>query len=328
MTNRGTVPRGSLLEIFKRSIRGYKRDDVSDRAAALTYYGVLALFPAVLVIVAVLGLLGKSTTQKMLNNLGQATPSSVSGFLRSVVSQVQGHAGAASLAGIIGIVIALWSASGYVAAFMRAANSIYSIDEGRPIWKTAPLRLVTTVGLVVMIVIGAVIVVVTGPIATHVGTAIGMGHAAVMAWDIAKWPVLVVLVGAMLALLYLATPNVKQPGMKSVWAGVVLALVIWMIASGAFAVYLGFSSSYNKTYGSLATVIIFLVWLWITNSAVLLGAEFNAEWQREVAIRAGLPAEVEPFAELRDTRKLEDAEKKRVESAGRIRRRLLDRRDH
>jgi membrane protein len=317
-----------LLEIFKRSIRGYKRDDVSDRAAALTYYGVLALFPAVLVIVAVLGLLGKSTTQKMLNNLGQATPSSVSGFLRSVVSQVQGHAGAASLAGIIGIVIALWSASGYVAAFMRAANSIYSIDEGRPIWKTAPLRLVTTVGLVVMIVIGAVIVVVTGPIATHVGTAIGMGHAAVMAWDIAKWPVLVVLVGAMLALLYLATPNVKQPGMKSVWAGVVLALVIWMIASGAFAVYLGFSSSYNKTYGSLATVIIFLVWLWITNSAVLLGAEFNAEWQREVAIRAGLPAEVEPFAELRDTRKLEDAEKKRVESAGRIRRRLLDRRDH
>jgi membrane protein len=313
------VPKAGWVQILKRSVQQFKHDDVTDRAAALTYYGVLAIFPAVLVLISIMGLLGKSTTQKVLNNLGQVTPSSVNSFLHTVISQVQGKAGAAGLAAIIGIAIALWSASGYVAAFMRASNAIYDVDEGRPIWKTAPVRLLTTLALVIMLVISAIIVVVTGPIATQIGHAIGIGDTAVLIWDIAKWPVVLVIVSLMFSLLYKAAPNVKQPGFTWITPGGVLAVVVWLIASGLFAVYVSFSGSYNKTYGSLATVIVFLVWLWITNIAILLGAEFNAETQRERAIRAGMPADLEPFAELRDIRKLDDPEKERAQNASRVR---------
>ena len=225
---------------------------------------MLALFPAVLVLVSILGLLGKSTTQQVLSNLGQVAPGGVHTFLKNVVTQVQGKAGAAGVAGIIGIVIALWSTSSYVAAFMRASNAIYDVDEGRPIWKTGPVRLLTTLALVIMLVIAAAIVVLTGPIANQVGTAFGIGHAAVLIWDIAKWPVLVIIVSVMFSLLYKASPNVRQPAFRWVSAGGILAVIIWLIASGLFAVYVSFVGSYNKTYGSLATVIIFLVWLWIS----------------------------------------------------------------
>ncbi len=313
------MPKAGWLAILKRSVREFKHDDVTDRAAALTYFGVLALFPAMLVLVSILGLLGKSTTQQVLTNLGQVAPGGVHTFLTGVVTQVQGRAGAAGVAAIIGLVIALWSASGYVAAFMRASNAIYDVDEGRPIWKTAPVRLFTTVALVVMLVIAAAIVVLTGPIAHQVGTAFGIGSTAVLIWDIVKWPILLVIVSAMISLLYKASPNIRQPSFRWVSAGGVVAVIIWLIASGLFAVYVSFAGSYNKTYGSLATVIIFLVWLWISNIAILLGAEFNAEAQRERAIRAGLPEDAEPFAELRDTRKLDDPEKRRVERAARTR---------
>jgi membrane protein len=313
------MPKAGWLAILKRSVREFKHDDVTDRAAALTYYGVLALFPAVLVLVSILGLVGKTTTQKVLNNLGQVAPGGVHTFLQGVVTQVQGKSGVAGIAGIIGIVLALWSASGYVAAFMRASNAIYDVDEGRPIWKTAPIRLLTTLALVIMLVIAAAIVVLTGPIADQVGAAFGIGSATVLIWDIVKWPVLLIIVSVMISLLYKASPNVRQPAFRWISAGGILAVVIWLIASGLFAVYVSFAGSYNKTYGSLATVIIFLVWSWISNVAILLGAEFNAETQRERAIRAGLPDDLEPFAELRDTRKLDDAEKERVEHAQRTR---------
>jgi membrane protein len=319
------IPKAGWVTILKRSIREFKHDDISDRAAALTYYGVLALFPAMLVVVSVFGLLGKSTTQKVLNNLGNVAPGGVNSFLHTVVSQVQGRAGAAGIAGIIGLAIALWSASGYVAAFMRAGNAIYDVDEGRPIWKTAPVRFFTTLALVIMLVIAAAIVVLTGPIAKQVGGALGIGSTAVLVWDIVKWPVLVILVSAMVTLLYRATPNVKQPGFRWISPGGILAVIMWLIASGLFAVYVSFSGSYNKTYGSLATVIVFLVWLWLSNTAILLGAEFNAEMQRERLLRAGLPEHVEPFAEVRDTRKLEGPEQGRVEEAQRIRRRYVPR---
>jgi membrane protein len=313
------MPRAGWLAILKRSVREFKHDDVTDRAAALTYFGVLALFPGVLVLVSILGLLGRSTTQQVLANIDQIAPGGVHTFLKNVVTQVQGRAGLAGIAGIIGLLVALWSASGYVAAFMRASNAIYDVDEGRPIWKTIPVRLLTTLALVVMLLIAAAIVVLTGPIANQVGTAFGIGHAAVLIWDFAKWPVLLIIVSAMMSLLYKACPNIQQPSFRWISAGGVIAVAIWLIASGAFALYVSFSGSYNKTYGSLATVIIFLVWLWISNIAILLGAEFNAESQRELGIRAGLPDDLEPFAELRDTRKLDDPEKQRVGRAKRIR---------
>ena len=191
----------------------------------------------------------------------------------------------------------------------------------RPIWKTAPVRLVVTLALVIMLVLSALIVVVSGPVATQVGKALGVGSAAVVAWDIAKWPILVVIVSLMFSLLYKAAPNVKQPGFRWITPGGVIAVIARLIASALFALYVSFAGSYNRTYGSLATVIIFLVWLWISNIAILLGAEFNAETQREGAIRAGMPEDVEPFAELRDSRKLDDPEKRRVEEADRVRER-------
>lgn len=319
------MPKAGWVAILKRAVKQFKHDDVTDRAAALTYFGVLALFPGMLVLVSVLGLLGRSTTNSVLDNLGEVAPGGVKSFLTTVIDQVQGKAGAASLAAIVGILVALWSASGYVAAFMRASNAIYEVDEGRPIWKTVPVRVLTTLALVVMLLISLVLVVVTGPIAKQVGQAFGIGDTAVLVWDIAKWPVLLVVVSLMFSLLYKATPNVKQPKFRWLTPGGALAVVVWVLVSALFAVYVAFSGSYNKTYGSLATVIVFLVWLWITNIAILLGLEFDAETQRERAIRGGLPADVEPFAELRDTRKLDEPQKQQAEEAAAIRARTVGR---
>lgn len=304
--------------VLKRSIHRYRRGGLPDQAAALTYYGILAIFPGLLALVSITGFLGHSTTQAFLDSTHKFVPGGVNSFLHSAIANVQGRAGAASLAAIVGLVLALWSASGYVAAFMRAANAIYGVGEGRPIWRTAPVRLGVTIILAVMVVASAVIVVVTGPVADEAGHALGVGDAAVTVWGVAKWPVLVFFVCLMLAVLYWATPNVRQPGVRWILPGAALAVVIWLVASGLFALYLGFSSSYNKTYGALAGVIIFLVWLWISNTAVLLGVEFNAEMQRERLLQAGLPASVSPF-DVRDTRKLDEPERQRVAEARRQR---------
>lgn len=314
------IPAGGWKAILRRSIRQFKHDGVTDRAAALTYFGVLAIFPGLLVLVSVMGLIGRSNVQSLLNNLEQVAPGGVSTFLRTVLEQVQGRAGAATIGAIVGVVIALWSASGYIAAFMRASNAIYDVDEGRPIWRTAPVRLGVTVAVVVMLVACSLIVVVTGSVAKQVGHALGVGNGLVLLWQIAKWPVLLVLVGLMFSLLYWACPNVKQPKFRWITPGGALAVLIWLAASALFALYVSFSSSYNKTYGSLAAIIIFLVWLWITNIAVLLGVEFDAETQRQRLVEAGMPEHVEPFVDLRDTATLEDAEKDRVAEAERIRR--------
>jgi len=280
---------------------------------------VLAIFPALLVLVSILGLLGPSTTQTLIDNLGAIAPGGVRSFFQNVVDDAQSRRGAASLAAAIGLVLAVWSASGYVSAFTRASNAIYDIAEGRPIWKTAPVRLGVTVATLLGLVVGAVIVVVTGNVAEQVGKVFGLGHAAVRVWDIAKWPVLLLLVTLMLALLYWACPNVRQPRFRWISPGSALAVVIWLAASGGFAVYIANFASYNKTYGSLAGVIVFLVWLWISNLAVLLGAEFDAEIEHERAIRGGLPADAAPFVVPRDTRKLDDEDAARANETARIR---------
>lgn len=314
------LSRPGYRAVLKRAVREFKHDQVTDRAAALTYFGVLAIFPAILVLVSILGLIGQHNTQKVLNNLDKFTPGGVNSFLHSVIQQVQGKQSAAGIAAVVGIVIALWSASGYVAAFMRAANTVYGAPEGRPIWWKAPVRVGTTLALAIMLVVAVVIVVVTGPVAKQVGGAIGLGDVAVTAWDIAKWPALIVLVSIMLSLLYWATPNIKQPGFRWITPGGVLAVLIWLVVSGLFAVYVSFSASYNKTYGSLATVIVFLVWLWLTNIAILLGLEFNAEMERQRLVQAGLPDDVDPYLPLRAKHKLDDVQSKRAAEAEEARR--------
>jgi membrane protein len=321
------IPAPGWIAALKRAFGNFNRDAITDRAAALTYYGVLSIFPGLLVVVSLLGFAGHDTTQRFLDNVSQIAPGGVQTFLHTVIQQVQGRAGTASIAAIVGVVLAVWSASGYVAGFMRASNAIYRVEEGRPITRTAPIRLGVTVATMVGLVISALMVVLTGSIAKKVGHAIGIGNAGVTAWDIAKWPVLVIIVSLMLSLLYWASPNAKQDAPLWVTPGGVIAVLLWVVASGAFAVYVAMSGSYNKAYGSLASVIVFLVWLWITNIAILLGAEVNAELQRQRLIAQGMPPKVEPFAEVRDTRKLDADEKERVENAARVREESLSQRD-
>jgi membrane protein len=289
--------------VLKRSIKEFKNDNLSDWAAALTYRGVLTLAPALLVMVSLLGLLGKSTTDKLVQNIGSLTPGGVRSVLEQILQSVQSR-NSAGLAAIFGLLLAWWSASSYIAAFMRASNAIYEMGEGRPIWKTIPIRLAITLAMALLGVLAAVIVVFSGPLADKVGQALGIGNTGLTIWSIAKWPVLIIIVSVMLAVLYYAAPNVKQPGIQWVSPGGVLAVLIWIVASAGFAFYVANFGSYNKTYGSLASVIIFLIWLWITNIAILLGAEFNAELQHARAIEAGQPVDQTPFAEPRDTSKL------------------------
>ncbi|MEU9014587.1 YihY/virulence factor BrkB family protein [Streptomyces sp. NPDC048479] len=302
----------SWRAVLKRTVAEFKDDELADRAAALTYYGVLALFPALLVLVSLLGIAGESATKRVLDNIKKMTPGPARDVVSNAIEQLQGNGGTGSVVAIVGLLVALWSASGYVAAFIRSSNAVYDVPEGRPVWKVLPVRLGVTLVLMTLACVSALIVVFTGGVAREVGTALGIGDTALTVWSIAKWPVLVVLVTIMIAILYWASPNAKGRGFKWITPGSFLALVIWMIASAGFALYVGNFASYNKTYGTLAGVIIFLVWLWITNLAILLGLEFDAEMVRERAIIGGHPKEEEPYVEPRDTRTWTDEERKEM----------------
>jgi membrane protein len=293
--------------VLKRTVTEFKQDNLTDWAAALTYYGILAIFPALIVLVSILGLVGESATQPLIDNLGTVAPGPAQEIFTSAIQNLQGSKGAAGIFFIVGLAGALWSASGYVAAFMRASNSIYDIEEGRPIWKTLPTRVVLTLVLLLLLALSAIAVSLSGGLAKQVGGVLGLSDTAVMVWDIAKWPVLLVVVSFMFALLYWAAPNVKHPKFRWISPGGVLAVIGWVIASLAFAFYVANFGSYNKTYGALAGPIVFLVWLWISNIMVLLGAEFNAELERGRALEAGMPEDREPFVEPRDTRKMTKA---------------------
>jgi membrane protein len=297
---------GGWWAALKRTFKEFRDDNLTDWAAALTYYGILAIFPALIVVVSILGLVGESATQPLIDNLGTVAPGPAQEIFTDAIKNLQGSQGAAGVLFVVGLIGALWSASGYVAAFMRASNSIYDMEEGRPIWKTLPVRVGLTVVLLVLLAVTTIAVVLTGGLAEKVGNVIGVGDTAVTVWNIAKWPVLVVVVSFMFALLYWAAPNVKQPGFRWLSPGGMLAVLGWLVASAAFALFVSNFGSYNKTYGALGGVIVFLVWLWISNIVILLGAEFNAELVRGRAIAGGMrPEDKEPFAEPRDTRKME-----------------------
>ncbi len=295
---------GSRLAAAKRTLLEFAEDQLTDRAAALTYYAVLSIFPGLLVVVSLLGLLGKSATQPLITKLAKAAPGNVRQIIVPALSNLQHAHATAGVAAIAGLALALWSASGYIAAFMRAANVVYDVPEGRPAWKTTPIRISVTLLITVMLVASVLMVAVTGSLASHVGQVLGVGPAAVTLWDIAKWPVLLLIVSLMISILYWVSPNAKQ-GFQWISPGSIIAVAGWLITSGLFAVYVANFGHYNKTYGSIAGVIIFLIWLWISNIAILFGAEFNAELQRGRAAAAGqVPLGQEPYVQPRDTRKL------------------------
>jgi len=296
----------SWWDAIVRTGHEFREDNLPDRAAALTYYGVLSMFPGLLVLVSVIGMLGPSVTRPLIRNITAIAPGSVGHVMTSAVTGAQQSRGAAGVLMVVGLLAGLWSASGYVAAFMRAANEVYDVPEGRPVWKTLPIRLGVTILTGVLLTCAAFIVVFTGGLARQLGSVVGLGSTALTVWSIVKWPVLLLLVVVMLAVLYWAAPNARHGGWRWVSPGGLVAVCLWLFASAAFALYVANFGSYNKTYGSLGAVIIFLVWLWLSNLAILFGAEFDAELARGRAMAAGRSADTEPYMPLRDTTKLDD----------------------
>ena len=317
------LSRPSWRFALRRVVHEFTDDQCTDIAAALTYYAVLSLFPALLAVVSVLGVMGggTSTVDALIGIVEDLGPHSAVDTFRPVVESLVDNR-TAGLTFVAGLAASLWSASAYVGAFGRAMNRIYEIPEGRPFWKLRPLQIALTLVAVLLISVVAVGLVVSGPLAEAVGRAIGVGEGAVTAWQYAKWPVLLAVVVVIIAVLYYATPNVKQPKFRWMSLGALVALVAWVLASVLFAFYVANFGSYDKTYGTLAGVVVFLLWLWITNLALLFGAELDSELERSRQLQAGMPAEDELQLPPRDTRKIRKAEEKEErlrEEARRIR---------
>ena len=301
----------SVFFVLRKTAREFGGDQCTDLVAALTYYAVLSIFPALVVVVSLLGVFGqgKRTTDTLLQLVGDLGPSSTVDTLRAPIEQLV-ESPSAGLALLIGILGAVWSASGYVGAFGRAMNRIYEIEEGRPVWKLRPLQLLITLGGLVLAAVAAFLLAVSGPVASAVGSAIGVGDVALTAWSIVRWPIIVILMTLAVAVLYFATPNVQQPKFRWMSIGAGVAILTWVLASVLFGLYVTNFSSYNKTYGALAGVIVFLLWLWITNLALLFGAELDAELERGRQLQAGIAAEEDLQLPPRDTRVVDKNEAK------------------
>jgi membrane protein len=281
----------SAFQTLKRTALEFSDDKMTVWAAALTYYGLLSLFPALIAFVGIIGFFADpaSATQTITDIVTGIGPSSAAETFSGPIESITSNNSAAGIMAIVGIVAALWSASGYVGTFIQASNEIYETPEGRPFWKLRPLQMLVTLVMLVLAVAVVLALILTGPVADAVAGPLGIGDTAVTVWQYAKWPVLILVVIAMIAVLYYASPNVKPVGFRSVLPGAAVALVVWIIASVGFAIYVANFGSYDKTYGTLGGVVIFLMWLWITNNAILLGAELNAERERSRQIEAGVP---------------------------------------
>jgi membrane protein len=297
--------------ILRKTYREFGDDHCTDLAAGLTYYAVLSLFPAAIAVISLLGVVGQRRSS--VDNVIKVLEPLVSSSTLNSVQPALEHIAASPGAGIglfLGILGALWSASGYVGAFGRAMNAVYEIDEGRPFWKLRPLMLIITLVAILLVVCVLVMLVVSGPLADSIGGVIGLGSQAVTVWNIAKWPVIALFVVLIVAMLYYSTPNVKQPKFRWLSIGALVAIIVWILASVAFAFYVATFGSYDKTYGSLAGVVAGLLWLWITNVALLFGAELDSEIERGRELQAGIAAEGELQLPARDMRGIRKARKK------------------
>ncbi|HEX5610822.1 MAG TPA: YihY/virulence factor BrkB family protein [Solirubrobacterales bacterium] len=279
------------FQILKRTAAEFQEDNLTDWAAALTYYGLLSLFPALIAMVSLIGLFGdpQGTTKTITEIVTEIGPESAADTFAGPVESIASSRSTAGFAFVLGLAVALWSASGYVGAFMRASNVIYETAEGRPFWTLRPLQIAVTVAMIAMTALLAVGLVLTGPVVEAVAGPIGIGDTAVTVWNIAKWPVMAALFVTMVSLLYYASPNAKLRGFHWVTPGGVVAIIVWALASAAFAFYVANFGSYDKTYGTLGGLIALLVWLWLTNVSILFGHQLNAEIEREAEIDEGVP---------------------------------------
>jgi membrane protein len=327
VTHARPLPKRSRRYVARKALHEFSEDECTDLAAALTYYSVLALFPAAVALVSLLGVVGQagSSVQTVLDILKPLVSPQTLSTVKSALTGVSTSPGA-GLGLVIGLVGALWSASGYVSAFGRAMNRIYEISEGRPFWKLRPVMLLVTLVAILLVAVVLVMLVVSGSLATSIGDKLGLGSQALAVWNIAKWPVVVIIVMVIVALLYWATPNVKQPRFHWLSPGAFAAIVIWVVASVAFAFYGASFSRYKKTYGALAGVVVTLLFLWITNLALLFGAEVDSEIERARELGAGIEAEEDLQLPPRDTRGIKKARRKQAKdiAAGR---RIRDRAD-
>jgi membrane protein len=281
----------SWWAIAKRTVGEFRDDNMTDWAAALTYYGIMSLFPMLIALVSLLGLVGsQSSVTSLVSSLNQVGLGGIAKGIQQPLNEIVNNRGSAGVLFVVGLATALWSASGYIGAFMRASNSVYEVEEGRPFYKLRPLQLLVTLVMVVLLALVALGLVITGPLTDAVGNLIGLGHTATTVFSIAKWPVMLLIVMGMFAGLYYIAPNVRQPRFRWVTPGGIVGVLVWVIASAGFGFYVAHFNSYGKTYGSLGSVVIFLVWLWISNIALLFGLELDAELERERELNEGLPA--------------------------------------
>ena len=308
------ITKRSWMYVFRKSYREFIDDECPDRAGSLTYFGVLALFPSLLAMASLLALVGQGERgiNALFGVLEQVAPGEALDVVREPLEQYS-TSPVAGLGFVTGLVVSILSVSGYIGAFARAMNRIYEIDEGRPFWKLRPMQLIVTIIMLVLVVVISVILVVSGPVTEAVGNALGLGEAVEIVWEVAKWPVLALVVVFALAILYYATPNAKQPKFRWISLGAIVAIVALVIVSAGFALYVANFSNYDRTYGSLAGVVVFLLWLWLANCALLFGAEFDAELERGRQLQAGIEAEEDIQLPPRDTRKSDKAAKKERE---------------
>jgi membrane protein len=311
----------SWVYALRKTWHEFGDDHCTDLAAGLTYYAVLALFPAAIALVSLLGVIGQAqnSVKTVIDVLRPLVSPSTLSTIQPALTHIATSPGA-GIGLIVGLVGALWSASGYVSAFGRAMNAIYEIDEGRPFWKLRPVTLLVTLVAILLIALVLVMLIVSGPLASSLGSVIGLSSTVVTVWNIVKWPVIVLFVVLIVAILYHATPNVKQPKFRWVSVGAFVAIIIWILASIAFAFYVATFGSYDKTYGSLAGAVVGLLWLWLTNVALLFGAELDSELERGRQLQAGIAAESELQLPARDTRGIRKARKKEEKDIERGRR--------
>ena len=290
MTGPTALPRSSWQDTLKRTVLEFKEDKLNHWGAALTYYSVLSLFPALLVLVSLVGLVGNAerVTKVLTDTVSELGPASAASTFQKPIESITSNRGGAGIMFVVSLLGALWAASGYVSAFTDASNTIYEVDEGRPFWKLKPLQLLVTLVLILMAAMVALALVLSGPLVGALGGALGISDSALTVWRYAKWPAMVVLILVIFGVLYYTSPNAKVSGVRWISGGAIVALFAWIAASIVFALYVSNFGSYNKTYGALGGVVVFLLWLWLTNLAILLGAEFNAETERAKQLHGGV----------------------------------------
>lgn len=267
-------------EMALTSVKAALDDGVLNLSASLTYYALLSLFPALIVVVALLALIGQAgTTRVFIDIAEQVAPASAVDTVRGPIENVIASRGTSQTLLSLGIIVAVFSASGFVGAFMWAANLVHGVP-GRPFLKKLPRQILLALALLVAMGLIATVVVVSGPIARTIGSAIGLGDQAVLAYSILRWPLLFVLASLLFSILYHFAPNVEGERFRLITVGGFFGVVIGLVATFGFTMYVSTLGNYNATYGALAGVVVFLIWLWIFNISLLLGLEFNVEMLR------------------------------------------------